>query len=51
MTKRKDKEETENNAPDKDNQHDDNISDISKESTYEPRKKKAKTRSSVSVTK
>ena len=43
MTKRKDKEETENNAPD--NQHDDNISDISKESTHEPRKKKAKTRS------
>ena len=49
MTKRKqDKEEAENDAPD--NQHEDNISDVSKESTHAPREKRAKTRSNVSVT-
>ena len=49
MTKRKqDKEETESDAPG--NQHEDNISDISKGATHAPRKKRAKTRSSVSVT-
>ena len=50
MTKRKqEKEEVENDSPEN-AQLLDTISEISKESTYAPRKKRTKTRNNVSVT-